>query len=44
MRFNMHEVSEVKWVDIPELAAWMQRSPEQFTPWFLDEARLVGLL
>jgi isopentenyl-diphosphate Delta-isomerase len=39
---NPEEVAEVRWVDLYDLAAEVQRWPERFTPWlriYLDEHR-----
>ncbi len=44
LRYNMNEVSEVRWIDIRELRPWMEREPQSFTPWFVDEAKLLGLV
>lgn len=32
--FNESEVNAAKWVTLPEVYAWLKKSPEQFTPWF----------
>ena len=31
------EVAEIRYVALTELAAWLQASPEVFTPWFIDD-------
>jgi isopentenyl-diphosphate delta-isomerase len=39
---NPDEVAEVRWIDLYDLAAEVQRWPERFTPWlriYLDEHR-----
>jgi isopentenyl-diphosphate delta-isomerase len=39
---NPEEVAEVRWIDLYDLAAEVQRWPERFTPWlriYLDEHR-----
>lgn len=46
---NPSEVAEVRWVDLYDLAAEVQRWPERFTPWlriYLDEHkdRIFGTL
>jgi len=38
------EVDAVRWMDLAALAAWVSRAPEDFTPWFLPDARAAGLL
>lgn len=42
--YNSEEVSEVAWVSIPEVAQRMKNQPDDFTPWFLNEAHLLGWL
>jgi diphosphomevalonate decarboxylase len=32
--FNPDEVNSVKWISLPEVYAWLKKSPEEFTPWF----------
>jgi isopentenyl-diphosphate Delta-isomerase len=34
-RLDPDEVAEVRWVDAYELAGWLAREPEVFTPWFV---------
>lgn len=46
---NPEEVAEVRWIDLYDLAAEVQRWPERFTPWlriYLDEHkdRIFGTL
>ena len=46
---NPEEVAEIRWVDLYDLAAEVQRWPERFTPWlriYLDEHkdRIFGTL
>jgi isopentenyl-diphosphate delta-isomerase len=46
---NPDEVAEVRWIDLYDLAAEVQRWPERFTPWlriYLDEHkdRIFGTL
>lgn len=36
------EVSEWKYVALPELQAHAEQYPEQYTQWFLDEAASLG--
>jgi isopentenyl-diphosphate Delta-isomerase len=38
------EVDAVQQIDMSALADWMLRAPETFTPWFLHEARELGML
>jgi isopentenyldiphosphate isomerase len=38
------EVAEVRAVALPDLAAWVRRAPDDFTPWFLDELQRHRLL
>lgn len=38
------EVAEVACLPADELRKWMARSPEAFTPWFLEEIMRLGLL
>jgi isopentenyl-diphosphate Delta-isomerase len=38
------EVAQVERLSLAELAAWLQRSPEAFTPWFVAELDQLGLL
>ena len=33
MKLNPEEVDEVRWVDLYELRAEIDRRPERFTPW-----------
>ena len=40
--FNSEEVEETAWVTVDELRQHMQRAGNEFTPWFLHEARLLG--
>ncbi|KAF5829200.1 NUDIX hydrolase domain-like protein [Dunaliella salina] len=42
--YNSEEVSEVAWISIPELARRMKDKPDDFTPWFLCEARTLDWL
>ena len=38
------EVAEVRSISLRELARWVQDSPQEFTPWFLRDARRCGYL
>lgn len=38
------EVAEVTCLPADELRNWMARSPEAFTPWFLEEVARLGVL
>ena len=31
------EVAETRYVEVAELAAWVEASPQVFTPWFIDD-------
>lgn len=35
------EMSEVQWISVPDLLAWMARSPEDFTAWFAPAFAIV---
>jgi isopentenyl-diphosphate delta-isomerase len=41
-RLDPDEVSEVRWVGADELAHWLEREPEVFTPWFVPALRAVA--
>ena len=36
------EVAEVRWVDADELARWLAREPQVFTPWFVPALQAAG--
>ena len=38
------EVAQVRSLTLEELAGWVRESPEDFTPWFLRDARRCGYL
>ncbi len=38
------EVAEVRYVPLQEIAAWVHRSPGDFTPWFIEDLKLFGWL
>ncbi len=45
VRACLTQVSEVAWVTLAELQALLGKLGEgAFTPWFVDEARLLGLI
>ncbi|MDZ7668303.1 MAG: NUDIX domain-containing protein [Gammaproteobacteria bacterium] len=44
VRPDREEVAEVTFLPVDALRRWMARSPEAFTPWFLDEVTRLGLL
>jgi isopentenyldiphosphate isomerase len=39
--FNPAEVSEVKFIELPDLVTQMAAEPEKFTEWFRDELALL---
>lgn len=41
-RIDPAEVAEVRWVDAEELAGWLDRDPDAFTPWFVPALRAAG--
>jgi 16S rRNA (adenine1518-N6/adenine1519-N6)-dimethyltransferase len=38
------EVADVQRVPLATLAQWLQRAPDEFTPWFVEELSHLGLL
>lgn len=44
VRPDPEEVADVTCLSVEALRIWMERSPESFTPWFLDEVSRLGLL
>ena len=42
MNFNPAEVSEVAWIELPELRRQVAEEPGRFTEWFRGELDLLG--
>lgn len=38
---NVKEISEIKWIEIPELINWLEESPNDFTAWFSKAFNIV---
>jgi isopentenyldiphosphate isomerase len=44
VRADPAEVAEVRALPLEDLAAWLARAPQSFTPWFVAELENLGLL
>jgi isopentenyldiphosphate isomerase len=42
--YNSEEISQISWTSLPDLLMRMRDCPSDFSPWFLQEARLLGWL